>query len=127
MKKALFGGGKGAAVGAPSSSSSPPPASFPETVNVGGVSLSITSLRPFLAENPTTALSILLLRKITANPQELPFLDHNPFAFTVILDYFRYGRIYIPRNVAKAVVLLQMREFGIPFAAADVVDGESVM
>jgi hypothetical protein len=41
------------------------------------------------------------------------FLDHNPFAFSVILDYIRYKRLYVPKNVAREIVELQLKEFGL--------------
>ncbi|GES90823.1 BTB/POZ domain-containing protein KCTD5 [Rhizophagus clarus] len=41
------------------------------------------------------------------------FLDHNPFAFSVILDYIRYKRLCIPKNVTREIVELQLREFGL--------------
>lgn len=41
------------------------------------------------------------------------FLDHNPFAFSVILDYIRYKRLCVPKNVAREIVELQLREFGL--------------
>ncbi|PKK75722.1 hypothetical protein RhiirC2_735982 [Rhizophagus irregularis] len=40
-------------------------------------------------------------------------LDHNPFAFSVILDYIRYKRLYVPKDVAREIVELQLREFGL--------------
>ncbi|CAG8466735.1 34_t:CDS:2 [Acaulospora colombiana] len=43
------------------------------------------------------------------------FIDHNPLAFSVILDFLRYKRLVVPRNVAREVVELQLQEFGIPY------------
>lgn len=40
-------------------------------------------------------------------------LDHNPFAFSVILDYIRYKRLCVPKDVAREVIELQLREFGL--------------
>ncbi|CAG8474539.1 7058_t:CDS:2 [Ambispora gerdemannii] len=48
-------------------------------------------------------------------PKPEIFLDHNPLAFGVILDYLRYKRLMVPRNVAREVVELQLQEFGIPY------------
>jgi hypothetical protein len=43
------------------------------------------------------------------------FLDHNYEAFSVIVDFIRYGgKVLIPRSVCTQVVLLQMKEFGLP-------------
>ena len=50
------------------------------------------------------------------NPATI-FLDHNPEAFSVILDYIRYnnngGQIFVPRGVAKQVVVLQLEALGL--------------
>jgi hypothetical protein len=42
------------------------------------------------------------------------FLDHNPQAFRVVLDFMRYDRILVPRTVCREVVILQMKQFGLP-------------
>ena len=43
------------------------------------------------------------------------FLDHNPDAFQCVLDYMRYGgRVLVPRSVCRDVVVLQMKQFGLP-------------
>ncbi|CAB4416534.1 unnamed protein product [Rhizophagus irregularis] len=36
-------------------------------------------------------------------------------AFSVILDYLRYGKLLVPGNVAKEVIELQLKEFRIPY------------
>ncbi|RIA91228.1 hypothetical protein C1645_124228 [Glomus cerebriforme] len=41
------------------------------------------------------------------------YLEHNPLAFSVILDYVRYKRLCVPKNVAREIVELQLREFGL--------------
>ncbi|TPX37960.1 hypothetical protein SmJEL517_g00276 [Synchytrium microbalum] len=45
------------------------------------------------------------------------FVDLNPYAFNVVLDYMRYGKLYCPRNVAKEVVDLQLRALDIEIKA----------
>ncbi|CAG8504914.1 14498_t:CDS:2 [Ambispora leptoticha] len=59
------------------------------------------------------------------SPKPEIFLDHNPLAFGVILDYLRYKRIMVPRDVAKEVVELQLREFGIPYESLSEEDATS--
>jgi len=46
-------------------------------------------------------------------PKEI-FLDHNPQAFSVILDFLRYDKLYVPPSVCKEVVVLQMQTLGLP-------------
>ncbi|KAI8900296.1 hypothetical protein BC833DRAFT_582577 [Globomyces pollinis-pini] len=43
------------------------------------------------------------------------FLDYNPFAFLVILDYIRTNQLCIPRNVSKQMVLIILNELQIPY------------
>jgi hypothetical protein len=50
----------------------------------------------------------------TLGPSREFFLDHNPDAFQVILDYMRYReKVLVPRNVCREVVILQMKQFGL--------------
>jgi hypothetical protein len=52
------------------------------------------------------------------------FLDVNPYAFLVILDYLRTNELYIPRNVNTALVHKLLAEFGIPFSGFQELESE---
>lgn len=52
------------------------------------------------------------------------FLDYNPYAFMVILDYLRTDTLYIPRNVSKDLVIRLLKELNITFYQTQEVDSE---
>jgi hypothetical protein len=78
------------------------------TFNVGGTKFEIS--KDLIQKYPNSELSSLSL----SSRREI-FIDHNPLAFGVILDYLRYGKLFVPNNVAKEVIELQLREFRIPY------------
>ncbi|KAJ3088636.1 hypothetical protein HK102_008304 [Quaeritorhiza haematococci] len=104
----------------PSSSTSSFTGGIPEiiTFNVGGTPITTGALTPFLRENPNNPLS-QLVQSTPPTATEI-FLDHNPLAFNIIIDYFRYGHLLCPRNVCPEVIHLQLREFGIPYDPKDI-------
>jgi hypothetical protein len=58
----------------------------------------------------------VLAKLIKSSAKSEIFLDHNPQAFSCILDYIRYGggsSLLIPSSVCKEVVVLQAKEFGL--------------
>jgi hypothetical protein len=75
--------------------------------NVGGKNFEIS--KDLIQKYPNSKFSSLF-----SSPNEI-FIDHNPLAFSVILDYLRYNRLLVPNNVAKEVIELQLREFRIPY------------
>jgi hypothetical protein len=79
--------------------------------NVGGTKFEISE--DLVNKYPDSELSSLL--SSAPFPKNEIFLDHNPLAFSVILDYLRYGKLLVPGNVAKEVIELQLREFRIPY------------
>jgi len=85
--------------------------------NVGGTTFEIT--KALFNTYPNSSLYKLVNQstssRFTSNKSSTQtiFIDHNPFAFSVILDYIRYKRLCVPRNVAREVVELQLREFGL--------------
>ncbi|CAG8590328.1 1940_t:CDS:1, partial [Acaulospora colombiana] len=78
--------------------------------NVGGTKFEIN--RHLVQTYPKSRLAELV--NIGSKDREI-FIDHNPLAFSVILDFLRYKRLVVPRNVAREVVELQLQEFGIPY------------
>ncbi|KAG9287503.1 hypothetical protein G9A89_023875 [Geosiphon pyriformis] len=92
--------------------------------NVGGTRFEINTelikqypfsrLSQLLKESLSYPLSFNNESSLLSQKKEI-FLDHNPLAFSVILDYLRYKRLLVPNNVAREVVELQLREFGIPY------------
>ncbi|CAG8488502.1 5237_t:CDS:2 [Cetraspora pellucida] len=79
--------------------------------NVGGTKFQIQ--RSLVQSYPNSYLATLVNSALVSETREI-FIDHNPLAFSVILDYLRYKRLLVPKNVAQEVVELQLREFGIP-------------
>ncbi|GES78824.1 potassium voltage-gated channel protein Shaw-like [Rhizophagus clarus] len=79
--------------------------------NVGGTKFEISE--DLIKKYPNSELSSLYL-SASFSKNEI-FLDHNPLAFSVILDYLRYDKLLVPGNVAKEVIELQLREFRIPY------------
>ncbi|CAG8449077.1 16593_t:CDS:2 [Acaulospora morrowiae] len=78
--------------------------------NVGGTRFEIQ--RNLVQAYPKSRLAELAN---SASKDNVIFIDHNPLAFSVILDFLRYKRIVVPRNVAREVVELQLQEFEIPY------------
>jgi len=76
--------------------------------NVGGTKFEISE--DLVKKYPNSKLSSLF-----SSAKNETFIDHNPLAFSVILDYLRYDRLLVPENVAKEVIELQLREFRIPY------------
>ncbi|TPX39308.1 hypothetical protein SeLEV6574_g07314 [Synchytrium endobioticum] len=81
------------------------------TFNVCGIRYEV--LNSLVQRFPTSKLAQMAC---SAKGNEV-YLDMNPYAFHVILDYLRYGRLHCPRNVAKEVVLLQLRALDIDIKA----------
>src|SRR6266511_346181 len=90
------------------------------TFNVGGTTFEIT--KDLFNEYPKSALYKLVNQSSSSfssrfssnkSSTQTIFLDHNPLAFSVVLDYIRYKRLYVPKNVAREVVELQLKEFGL--------------
>ncbi|CAG8737355.1 3516_t:CDS:2, partial [Funneliformis mosseae] len=87
--------------------------------NVGGTTFEIT--KDLFNAHPKSTLYKLVnessssfASRLSSNkPAQSIFLDHNPLAFSVVLDYIRYHRLCLPKNVAREVVELQLREFGL--------------
>ena len=88
--------------------------------NVGGRRFEVSS--SLLQQYPTSRLSQLVFSRPSSSStsshnhssKEI-FLDHNPEAFAVVLDYLRYGgKVLVPRTVCKEVVILQLSAFGFP-------------
>ncbi len=86
--------------------------------NVGGTKFEIS--RDLIQKYPNSKLSTLYRNTSLKNEM---FLDHNPLAFSVILDYLRYNKLLVPKNVAKEVIELQLEEFGIPYDKIIETDG----
>ncbi|CAG8668902.1 uncharacterized protein OCT59_010244 [Rhizophagus irregularis] len=78
--------------------------------NVGGTKFEISE--DLVKKYPNNELYSLFL---SASSKNEIFIDHNPLAFSVILDYLRYGKLLVPGNVAKEVIELQLKEFRIPY------------
>ncbi|CAG8765567.1 1642_t:CDS:2, partial [Acaulospora morrowiae] len=78
--------------------------------NVGGTRFEIQ--RNLVQSYPKSRLAELVN---SASKDNVIFIDHNPLAFSVILDFLRYKKIVVPRNVAREVVELQLQEFEIPY------------
>ncbi|CAB4416883.1 unnamed protein product [Rhizophagus irregularis] len=78
--------------------------------NVGGTKFEISE--DLVKKYPNNELYSLFSSSSSKN--EI-FIDHNPLAFSVILDYLRYGKLLVPGNVAKEVIELQLKEFRIPY------------
>ncbi|RIA83448.1 hypothetical protein C1645_786383 [Glomus cerebriforme] len=81
------------------------------TFNVGGTKFEISE--DLIKKYPNSELSSLFL-SASFSKNEI-FIDHNPLAFSVILDYLRYDKLLVPNNVAKEVIELQLKEFRIPY------------
>ncbi|CAG8578759.1 141_t:CDS:2 [Dentiscutata heterogama] len=89
--------------------------------NVGGTKFQIQ--RSLVQSYPNSYLAALAN---SSEGQEI-FVEHNPLAFSVILDFLRYKRLMVPKNVAQEVVELQLREFGIPYDnLTEVIDDEEL-
>ncbi|RIB05571.1 hypothetical protein C2G38_2253736 [Gigaspora rosea] len=80
--------------------------------NVGGTKFQIQ--RSLVQSYPNSYLAALVNSALASEDQEV-FVDHNPLAFSVILDFLRYKSLMVPKIVAQEVVELQLREFGIPY------------
>ncbi|CAB4386980.1 unnamed protein product [Rhizophagus irregularis] len=78
--------------------------------NVGGTKFEISE--DLVKKYPNNELYYLFS---SASSKNEIFIDHNPLAFSVILDYLRYGKLLVPGNVAKEVIELQLKEFRIPY------------
>ncbi|CAG8463409.1 7192_t:CDS:2 [Funneliformis mosseae] len=76
--------------------------------NVGGTKFEIS--KGLLQKYPNSKLSTL-----SQKASSEIFIDHNPLAFGVILDYLRSNKLLVPKYVAKEVVELQLKEFNIPY------------
>jgi len=48
------------------------------------------------------------------SPKEPIFLDRDPEAFNVILNWYRYGKLYIPEGVSKVLMEQEIKYFGLP-------------
>ncbi|CAG8563211.1 11986_t:CDS:2 [Gigaspora margarita] len=92
--------------------------------NVGGTKFQIQ--RSLVQSYPNSYLAALVNSALASEDQEV-FVDHNPLAFSVILDFLRYKRLMVPKNVAQEVVELQLREFGIPYdSLTEVIEDEEL-
>ncbi|CAH1758866.1 10504_t:CDS:2 [Entrophospora sp. SA101] len=90
------------------------------TFNVGGTKFEI---KKELAKSfPDSKLAKLVSN--TSSKKEI-FIDHNPLAFGVILDYLRHGKLCVPRNVAREVVILQMGDLGIPYQSDNTLEDDA--
>jgi hypothetical protein len=105
--------------GASGSNRTPTTPINPGTVifNVGGQRFEIS--QALIGPYPGSKLSQLFQKaqqqQQGPNSSRELFIDHNPAAFAVILDYLRYsGRLLVPKSVCTSVVLLQMQAFGLP-------------
>ncbi|KAJ3292708.1 hypothetical protein HK104_005096 [Borealophlyctis nickersoniae] len=83
------------------------------TYNVGGQRFQIN--KALVQKYPKSRLASLAAK---SKGQEV-FVDANPQAFAVILDYLRYDRLLVPPSVCREVVQLQLQELDIPFAQMD--------
>ncbi|KAJ8329870.1 hypothetical protein O5D80_002062 [Batrachochytrium dendrobatidis] len=105
------------------------------TFNVGGICLSISyktleeypHSKLYELSHKSSSLSLTMLSTVSSSPQlrnkhEI-YLDHNPLAFLCVLDYLRYKRVLIPRNVSLDVFKLQLVDLRIPFNDADILLG----
>jgi len=87
------------------------------TFNVGGTTFEIT--KDLFNAYPKSALYKLVNQSSSSfssrfsSSKQTIFLDHNPSAFSVVLDYIRHKRLHVPKNVAREVVELQLKEFGL--------------
>ncbi|CAG8764862.1 6333_t:CDS:2, partial [Dentiscutata erythropus] len=63
--------------------------------NVGGTNFQIQ--RSLVQSYPNSYLATLAN---SSEGQEI-FVDHNPLAFSVILDFLRYKHLMVPKNVAQ--------------------------
>jgi hypothetical protein len=55
------------------------------------------------------------------------FLDVNPYAFLVIIDYMKTGELFVPRNVNSDLVKSLLREFNIPFSCFLETENEAIL
>nr|KAJ3418607.1 hypothetical protein HK105_008103 [Polyrhizophydium stewartii] len=98
------------------------------TFNAGGVRLQI----PYktLAQYPESRLYELVQRappalaSLDASHDVHPevFVDANPLAFLVVLDFLRYHQLLVPRSVSREVVLLLLQGLRIPADASTPVE-----
>jgi len=91
------------------------------TFNVGGTKFEIK--KDIAKSFPNSKLAKLV--SSTSSKKEV-FIDHNPLAFSVILDYLRYKQLCVPRNVAREVVELQLKDLGIPYQSDALEKGENI-
>ncbi|KAF4705979.1 Serine/threonine-protein phosphatase 2A activator, partial [Perkinsus olseni] len=99
------------AASSPEDSSSSPLISF----NVGGRIFQLA--KSTLDKYPSTVLAVTVSDRWTNGDVTSPiFLDRNPEAFAFVLDWYRNGRIVLPRNcpVSKAAVQMEVEYFGLP-------------
>ncbi|KAF4682368.1 Serine/threonine-protein phosphatase 2A activator [Perkinsus olseni] len=99
------------AASSPEDSSSSPLVSF----NVGGRIFQLA--KSTLDKYPSTVLAVTVSDRWTNGDVTSPiFLDRNPEAFAFVLDWYRNGRIVLPRNcpVSKAAVQMEIEYFGLP-------------
>ncbi|KAL1922687.1 uncharacterized protein VTP21DRAFT_10226 [Calcarisporiella thermophila] len=89
------------------------------TFNVGGHTFEI-SLALVLSRQPNSQLAKLARECLHSNSLKPIFLDHNSSAFAVVLDYIRYGRVFIPPDVSRQVVELILNDMNIEYTEEDI-------
>jgi hypothetical protein len=94
----------------------------PIRFRVGGLPLEISA--KLLERFPNSGLYHFARQQ----PADPPFLlDHNPFAFLVILDFLRTDCIYIPRNVNTELVKRLFVHYGLPIDRIVELETESTL
>jgi hypothetical protein len=91
--------------------------------NVGGRKFEVSAT--LLQRFPESTLFQMVQRGHAQGESSEYFVDHNPDAFQVVLDIYRYGKLMIPPNVSADVVQLQLREFNISLDAPNETMGPS--